>query len=161
MKFPPFASFPILENQNVLLREIRDEDFEFITEISFYDSIKAESIAQAKEMNDRIDENYKSGKSIHWLIFDKSSNQIAGTAGFYRGFLNNQGEIGCVLLPDSQGKGMMSQALKLIIKFGLNEMKLDKIWAATHVENEKANQLLKRLGFHETKREKETVTYYY
>lgn len=161
MKFPPFDLFPIIENENVLLREVQDEDLELITEISFYDGQKAKSVEQAKEMNDLINENYQNGESIHWLIFCKSSNQIAGTCGFYRSFSNNQAEIGCVLLPDYQGKGIMSEALKLIIDFGFNKMKLNNIWAATDIKNHKAIKLLSRLGFHETKRDENIVTYNY
>lgn len=161
MKFPPFHSFPILENQNILLREVQHEDLEFLAEISYYDGQKANSIAQAKEMNDKINENYKEGDSIHWLILEKNTRQIAGTCGYYRGFSDNYGEIGCILLPEFQGKGIMQNALRLIIDFGINEMKLDKIWAATSVENNQAIKLLERLGFIETKREENSVMYDY
>lgn len=159
MKYPPFHSFPNLENQNVLLRKIHEQDLECIIEISFYDGQKAKSIQQAREMNNQINENYQNGESIHWLIFDKKSNQIAGTCGFYRGFLNSSGEIGCVLLPHAQGKGIMLEALKLIIDFGIKEMKLHKIWTATDFENQKAIKLLDRLGFQEFSRHGNTVNY--
>ncbi|SMC59607.1 GNAT family N-acetyltransferase [Moheibacter sediminis] len=159
MIFPPFHSFPILENQNILLREVQHEDSEFITEISYYDGQKANSIAQAKEMNNKINKNYKEGDSIHWLILEKNTHQIAGTCGYYRGFTNNSGEIGCILLPEFQGKGIMQNALRLIIDFATNEMKLNRIWAATSIENHQAIKLFNRLGFHETKSDENTVTF--
>ena len=70
-----------------------------------------------------------------------------GTVGYYRGFKNGTGELGCVLKPEFQGKGLMTEAMKLAIEFGINEMKLRKIGATTSRENKPAIQLLKRLSF--------------
>jgi len=42
----------------------------------------------------------------------------------------------------------MSEALNSIIDFGFNKLKLDKIEAFTHYENEDSKKLLEKYGFY-------------
>lgn len=147
MKLPPYQNFPELISDTLILRQIVKDDIESIVEISFYDVLPALTVEDAAEMQERINLDYQNGSSIHWGIADKKSNKIMGTVGFYRGFKNGSGELGCVLKPDFQGKGLMTEAMKLAVKFGINEMKLRKIGAITSIENKSAIQLLERLSF--------------
>ena len=85
--------------------------------------------------------------SIHWGIADKVTNKIVGTCGYYRGFENEAGELGCILLPQFRGQGFMTSAMKLAIEFGLKNMELKRIFAITTKENINAIRLLERLQF--------------
>lgn len=147
MNLPPYQSFPELISDTLILRQIVKDDIESIVEISFYNALPALTVEDAAGMQERINLDYQNGSSIHWGIADKKSNNIVGTVGYYRGFKNGNGEIGCVLKPEFQGKGLMTEAMKLAIEFGINEMKLRKIGAITSTENKPAIQLLKRLSF--------------
>ena len=147
MNLPPYQSFPELISDTLILRQIVKDDIESIVEISFYNALPALTVEDAAEMQERTNLDYQNGSSIHWGIADKKSNNIVGTVGYYRGFKNGNGEIGCVLKPEFQGKGLMTEAMKLAIEFGINEMKLRKIGAITSTENKPAIQLLKRLSF--------------
>jgi ribosomal-protein-alanine N-acetyltransferase len=53
-------------------------------------------------------------------------------------------------LPQHYGKGYMTAAMSLAIDFGLKNIGLQRIWAATSQQNTKAIQLLKRLNFKRT-----------
>jgi ribosomal-protein-alanine N-acetyltransferase len=101
------------------------------------------------EMQEKIDNDYQEGNSIHWGIIDNASGDIVGTCGYYRGFYGGAGELGCVLLPRFQGQGFMTAALQLAINFGIGQMMLRRIWAATATENHKAGKLFERLNFKE------------
>ncbi len=147
MNLPPYQNFPELSSDTLILRKIVEGDIESLVEISFYNALPALTVEDAAEMQERINLDYQNGSSIHWGIADKKSNNIMGTVGYYRGFKNGSGELGCVLKPEFQGKGLMTEAMKLAIKFGINEMKLRKIGAITSGENKPAIQLLKRLSF--------------
>ncbi len=147
MNLPPFDSFPTINDGQVLLRQIHLSDIKYLIEISYYDSIQASTFEEAIEMQKKINLDYEEGNSIHWGIVLESSNTIIGTCGYYRGFKNQTGELGCVLLPKYRGKGLMSAALKLAIDFGESKMKLTRIWAATSQENIKAINLLAGLNF--------------
>jgi len=122
-------------------------DLNALMDISFYDAVQATTLEQAIDMNEKINADYENGNSIHWAIVDNHSNNVVGTCGYYRGFDNGRGELGCVLLPEFRGQGFMTAALSLAISFGVKDMGLKQIWAVTDQENEKAIQLLERLGF--------------
>lgn len=147
MKTPPYSTFPTVSNENITLRNITSTDMPALIEISFYDAVKATTVEIAEEMQNKINQDYIDGNSIHWGIAENSTNKIVGTCGYYRGFENNGGELGCILLSESQGKGYMTQALSLAIDYGLKEIGLDRIWAVTNRDNHRAVQLLERLDF--------------
>lgn len=147
MKLPPYPIFPTLYGDTISLRQIVAEDIENLIEISFYDGIQATSVQKATEMQTKINLDYANGNSIHWGIADKLTNKIIGTCGYYRGLDKGAGELGCILLPNYRGQGFMTSAMQLAIEFGLNTIKLNRIWAVTTQQNEKAIQLLEQLNF--------------
>lgn len=147
MRKPPYDNFPVLSDDRVLLRQIKDIDLADLVDITFYDAVQANNLQHAKEMNAKIDRDYQDGKTIHWVIVDNSTRKIVGTCGYYRGFDNEQGELGCVLLSRYRGQGFMTSALSLSIDFGFNTIGLKAIIAITSQGNGKAVRLLERLGF--------------
>lgn len=147
MKLPPYDLYPSISDEKIMLRQILVSDIQDIIEISFYDSIQAKTIEEATEMQKKIDNDYKTGNSIHWGILDKTTNNIVGTCGYYRGFNKGIGEIGCVLLAQYRGHGFMSLAMQLAINFGLNKIGLMRVKAITTEQNDKAIKLLERLSF--------------
>ncbi len=147
MNLPPYNFFPNITGDKVLLRQILATDIKDLVEISYYDAVKATTVQIATEMQAKINKDYFEGNSIHWGIADKLTNKIVGTCGYYRGFDNEEGEIGCVLLPQYRGQGYMNAAIRLAIEFGLNNIGLKRIWAITNQNNTKAVKLFERLNF--------------
>lgn len=147
MKLPPYTHFPNIQGDRISLRHIEYADLNELIAISFYDSIQATTLQEAEEMQARINGDYENGNSIHWGIADNQTNKLVGTCGFYRGFDEGAGELGCVLLQAFRGQGYMSAALQLAINFGFNNIGLKRIWAGTSIRNEKAQKLLERLNF--------------
>ncbi|MFD2969253.1 GNAT family N-acetyltransferase [Sphingobacterium bambusae] len=144
---PPYTHYPLLADERVSLREIVNEDLHALMEISYYDGQQAQNVLEAEQMLDRIRLDYQRGDSLHWAIVDTNSGKIVGTCGYYRGFANNAGELGCILLAPYRGQGYMSAALSLAIAFGQQNMALERIWAATDRSNAAAQALLARLHF--------------
>lgn len=151
MNLPPYPAFPRLTGDGIVLREVMPADIPALVPISFYDSEPAATLAEAAGMQARIDKDYADGNSIHWCIIDTLTNNIAGTLGYYRGFANNTGELGFVLLPQYRGKGYMSKAMKLAVTYGLDTMGLSRIGSITTKQNHAAIQLLQRLNFVEVR----------
>lgn len=147
MNLPPFDTFPFISDDKIRLRQIISSDMNDLLEISYYDAKQAKNVAQALEMQAKIDKDYDEGNSIHWGIEELSSNKIVGTCGYYRGLDKGEGELGCVLLPQFRGQGFMTNAMQLAIDFGLKNMELKRIWAVTSKQNNKAIRLLERLNF--------------
>lgn len=147
MKLPPYNIFPNISGDKVSLRQICTADMDELVEISYYDAIQAKTVQQAIEMQAKIDKDYLEGNSVHWGIVDNLTNKIVGTCGYYRGFENGKGELGCVLLPQYRGRGFMTSAMLLAIEFGLNTIGVKRIWAITNQNNRQAIALLERLHF--------------
>jgi ribosomal-protein-alanine N-acetyltransferase len=159
MNLPPYPRFPELSDESVLMRQIVYDDIEDIISISFYNGQPASNVEEAVLMDQKIEANYQNGDTIHWGIMDKSSQKIVGTCGFYRGFANGFGELGCVLLPQFRKLGYMTHAMKLAIQFGIQNMGLKRIWAATSKQNNNAIKLLQRLQFIEVSSDAESITF--
>lgn len=147
MKLPPYNIFPTIISEKISLRQIQSSDINDIIEISFYDAVQATTAQEAIEMQDKINKNYLEGDSIHWGIVENATNKIVGTCGYYRGFDKGAGELGCVLLPQYQGQGFMTLSMSLAIDFGINNIGLNRIYAITSENNDKARKLLERLNF--------------
>lgn len=147
MKLPPYAVFPEIAADQIVLRQVLPGDMKDIFSIQFYDGVAAKDEAAAIAMQRQIDNDYNQGNSVHWGIADLKSDKLMGTLGYYRGFERGVGELGCVLMEEYRGKGIMTAAMQLAIDFGINYMNLNKITAITSRQNSKAAQLLERLGF--------------
>lgn len=147
MKLPPYAHFPNIKGEKISLRQIEKSDLEDIIGISFYDAVRATTTEIAGEMQAKINNDYQEGNTIHWGIMENATGKITGTCGYYRGFENASGELGCVLLPQFRGQGFMTSAMQLVIDFGLKNIGLKRIWASTTKQNYQAVSLLERLQF--------------
>ena len=130
-----------------MLRELRDSDLQHLIEISFYNGIPAKDLLDAQIMNGTIKKDYLNGNSIHWIITSAADGEVLGTCGYYRGFKNNFGEIGYVLKKNHQGKGLMAEALSLMLEFGWKELQLKAIKAMTSIHNKASSNVLKKAGF--------------
>lgn len=147
MKLPPYDNFPTIADDKIILREIVTSDLSDLIEISFYDGVQAKTLEQSMAMHSKIKNDYIDGNSIHWGIVDNLANKIVGTCGYYRGLEKEEGELGCVLLPQYRKNGYMTSAMLLAIDFGLNTIGLKRIWAITSKDNTGAIRLFERLNF--------------
>jgi ribosomal-protein-alanine N-acetyltransferase len=151
LHLPPYPVFPEIVSEYLVLKQVEPDDIKHLVEISFYDAKPAQTVEEAIVMQNRINADYQNGNSIHWCIIDKTTREVMGTLGYYRGFTNATGELGCVLKSAFRGKGIMGAAIKLAAEFGLNTMGLQKVIAITTKQNTKAINLLERLNFIKTK----------
>ncbi|HMG16833.1 MAG TPA: hypothetical protein VK590_15360, partial [Saprospiraceae bacterium] len=76
---PPFSSFPILESDDIIMRELVESDFDDILPIIYYNGIQAKNLDDVKNMLNRIKQDYLNGDSVNWGISDKDQNRIMGT----------------------------------------------------------------------------------
>jgi ribosomal-protein-alanine N-acetyltransferase len=159
MKLPPYQPFPSLTGEGIVLRAVGAPDIPQLVDISFYDGEQAHSAEEAAALQEKINQDYADGHTIHWGIEDRASGKLVGTCGYYRGFAGGIGELGCVLLAPFRGRGYMTKAMKVAMAFGLEEMGLTGIKAITTRQNTKAVQLLRRLGFVKTAEHGDEVAY--
>lgn len=155
MKFIPF---PEIKTERLFLRKIEQSDCDVIlflrsdaTVTKFIErpeNRKTKNIADAIKFIKQLNEYLETNKSITWGITLKNNSKITGTICLWNFSKNNKtAEVGYDLDPEFQGKGIMNEALKMVVDFGFNELRLHKIEAFTHNENENSKKLLKKNGF--------------
>ncbi|MFD2902482.1 GNAT family N-acetyltransferase [Sphingobacterium anhuiense] len=84
----------------------------------------------------------------YFTINTRDTQQFAGTITLWRiNSEKNSAELGYALLPEFQGKGLMSSAIKLILNYAIFTLKLNHIEAKTVRDNLKSRQLLEKNGF--------------
>lgn len=142
-----FESFPVLEDERLLLREITDEEANLVIDLVAYDGFFPTTDEDVIYILDKIRNDYRNGDSVSWGIYLKSTGEIVGTCCYCRGYKDSVGEIGYVLKEKFRGKHIMTEAGKLITDFGLNVMKLLKVSAFTSPDNKASQSVLLRLGF--------------
>ncbi len=147
---PPFAEFPVLTTPRLRLRMLTAADVPQILPISFFRGQLAKSLAEAHQMQLLIRDEYEKGTSVPWG-FARADDEttVVGTGGFFRGFPDDVGEIGYVLLPAFRGQGYATEAVVVMARFGFEVLGLRQVQAFTDPANAASGAVLHRAGFRE------------
>jgi len=95
-----------------------------------------------------IDEKIDSNEGINWAITLKGNPKLIGIIGHYRIRPEYfRAEIGYMLLPEYQGKGIISEAINEVVNYGFEVMKLHSIEAIIDPENFASEKVLQKNGF--------------
>ena len=90
---------------------------------------------------------YKQNEPANWGIVFKENNKLIGTAGYLNWFKNwRRGEMGYVLSPQYWNKGIMTEAVKEVIKFGFETMGLQRIEAKCYNTNTASEKVMVKNG---------------
>ena len=150
-----FSPFQNLETERLYLRRVVNEDVNEIfvlrsdQEVMKYiprPLVKTEEEALAHIAI--IDEKIDSNEGINWAITLKDNPKLIGIIGHYRIRPEHfRAEIGYMLLPEYQGRGIISEAIKEVVKYGFEVMKLHSIEAIIDPENFASEKVLQKNGF--------------
>lgn len=154
-----FEVFPELTSERLLLKEIRLSEANQMIEITVYDGQQAKNSLDVVNILSQIALDYFNGDGITWGLYLKSTGEFIGNCCFCRGYKNNIAEIGYVLKPDFRGHGYMTEAVKTVTEFGLQEMKVLQVCAYTEHDNRASQSVLVKAGFLRSADEGETYKY--
>ena len=161
MKPLNFHPFPSLTSERLLLRKFKTSDDQEIfflrsnPEVMKYIKREPEKhIDEAQAFIKKITTGIDNNEWISWAITKKESPELIGTICIWNfSKENNSGEIGYDLMPKQQGKGIMTEALKLVIEYGFKKLELDTLEAYTDERNQASIHLLLKNHFrHDTSR---------
>ncbi|PLW80490.1 GNAT family N-acetyltransferase [Candidatus Woesearchaeota archaeon] len=139
----------LIKGEGFILREFKHTDkdslIKNINDKIIYDNTELIPYPYTEtDANDWL--NYtKNTKNIH-LVID-IDGQVAGSISLIDIKDNHKAELGYWLGKDYRRKGIMTKALKLIIDYAFNELKLKKIFAEVFTFNENSCGLLEKCGF--------------
>ena len=150
-----FTPFPILTTERLTLRQLVSYDEQEIftlrsdSEINKYlDRKRAKTIDDARSFIDKISENINKNDSVYWAITFSDKNILIGTIClFVFSDDNDKCEIGYELLTNFQGQGIMREALEKVIDYAFNTIKVKKIEAFFHRDNQSSIKLLEKFSF--------------
>ena len=149
-----FRHIPPLNTERLVLRKILPSDYEDMYEYSSKNEVTRflmwschPSSDYTKQYIEYLQGRYKIGDFFDWAIALKDSGKMIGTCGFTKfDYSNNSAEIGYVLNPSYWGYGYCTEAVKRIIDFGFESLKLNRIEAKYIKENVMSRKVMERSG---------------
>ena len=150
-----FTPFPNLETERLLLRRVNESDVNEVFALrSNPETMKyiprplVKTIDDALEHIAMINAKIENNEGINWAITYKGSPKLIGILGHYRiKPEHHRAEIGYMLHKEHNGKGIITEAVQEVVKYGFNEMKLHSIEAIIDPENFGSEKVLQKCGF--------------
>ena len=148
-----FKPFPELTTQRLCLRQFQREDAEFLLKLRTNDRVmkylgraKMSSVKEAEDFIQKVRKDALENHSVEWAI--SMEGKLIGKLGFWRIMSQHRrAELGYNLMPDYFRKGLMSEAVSAVLKYGFEEIGLHSVEANLDPANTKSSNLLKRNGF--------------
>lgn len=147
--------FPTLETERLKLIEITPIHTLSIFEIlsldevtRYYGTERFTSTEEARKLIEVFQKNFYEKRAMRWGIVLKENKKFIGTLGLNGLQLKNKkAEIGYEIHPSFWRKGYTSEAIKEVLRYSYQELKLNRIGAVVYLENEASSNLLQKLGF--------------
>jgi ribosomal-protein-alanine N-acetyltransferase len=156
MLSPHFTPFPELTTDRLLLREITIADAPAVRRLrsnadvmQYINRPLTLTIEDAQKWIGLIVDALAKNDGITWcLCLKEAPEEHVGSIGLWRIEKENyRAEIGYMLDPSLQGKGIMYEAIQKVIDYGFREMKVHSIEARIDPRNTASGALLKKAGF--------------
>jgi ribosomal-protein-alanine N-acetyltransferase len=154
-----FGEFPEFETERLVLRRMTLADAEFylrhfsapdIVELTAFDA--PETLEKAKqELLEFCIKPFEENKGIRWGIVLKGETELAGTIGYHQWIKMGgyHARVGYDLAAAYRRRGIMTEALETVLRYGFETMRLNKVEACTDTRNVASMQLLQKLRFHQ------------
>lgn len=150
-----FKKFPQLTTERLVLRNIESTDAPLIHKLrsdevvnQFVGRDNSSTVEKAKEFILKIQNLVGKNEGLYWIIRLKENNDLIGTVCLWNFDTKNEiVEIGYEMLPEFQGRGIMSEALKAVLAHTFEVMKARIITAFPSSDNINSVAILKKLNF--------------
>lgn len=149
----------LIETPRLLIRPLTMEDEDGMFEMDSDPEVHRylggkyyKSIEESRENIRIVRQQYDDHGIGRWAVLDKSNGEFLGWVGFkfmtdkVNGHVHHY-DFGYRLKSSAWGKGIASEAGKASLEYGLNEMKLQPVYAMTDVANSASRRVLEKLGF--------------
>ena len=146
--------FPTLTTARLTLREVTAADaddlftFRSDAEAQQYNLIPLRDLREAHGLIRTMQGWYETRYAIQWGITQHQENRVLGLCGLHEWNRHlRRAFVGYDLVRTHWGRGIASEAMHEVVRFGFEEMELERLLATTIVENARSIRLLERLGF--------------
>jgi ribosomal-protein-alanine N-acetyltransferase len=147
--------FPTLQTERLLLRGGSPEDAETMFAIfaddavmHYYGVLPHSSIAETQELIAAQQHWFATGHAIRWAIVDRQDGTYYGSCGLHNfDAAPTRAELGYELGRAYWGRGLMREALAIVLGYAFATLCLNRIEAVVDEDNERSKALLRRIGF--------------
>ena len=146
--------FPQLQSQRLVLRRIVEDDLENIYKglshpnvIQYY-GVNYKTLDETWEQLEWYAELERTYKGIWWAITSVENRIFYGATGFNNlSKEHRKAELGFWLLPEFQKRGIIQEAVPLIMEYAFQNLDLHRIEAFVETENVNSAKALRNLEF--------------
>lgn len=150
-----FAQFPALETERLILRQLQSDDasdlYAYYSDPDVYQYLDWHGPDSVEDAAERVISNwshwYAEQRIIRWGIVLKATQRLIGTVFFCDFVGESRADIGYELAKASWNQGIMTEALRAVLAFGFETMRLHRIQAIVNPENTASIKVLKKAGF--------------
>jgi ribosomal-protein-alanine N-acetyltransferase len=146
--------FPILSSDRLILRQFQVSDLENVyqglshPDVIKYYGISFDSLEATKEQMEWFENLEKTETGIWWAVCSKMNGEFLGAGGLNEmSKENRKAEIGFWLLPVHWGKGIMTEAMPLILNYAFHSLELHRIEGFVESDNINCKKAMKKLNF--------------
>lgn len=154
LKISVFKKIPTLTSEHLVLRKMLPTDdtdmFEYarnpaVTRFLLWEPHISQRFTRSYLKF--IQSQYSSGNFYDWAVTLADSGKMIGTCGFASiDEENNCGEIGYVLNPQYWGKGLATEALLRVMRFGFDYMDLHRVYVRIMEHNTASERVAEKCG---------------
>ena len=151
---PVFSRLPVLETDRLLLRPMRMSDARDLYTYASDPEVSRhvlwephQSIHDSRQMLRAVRWQYRRGLPSSYAIVLKKSGRMIGTIGFM--WVNTEyrsAEVGYSLARSYWNQGLMTEALKRLLTFGFEELRLNRIEAQHETDNPASGRVMAHAG---------------
>lgn len=149
-----FGALPSIETPRLLLRPLRPGDVDDLYAYASDPEVARYTLWEAHRTRlDSLDflswvmDLYTRGDVAPWGVVLKSKDRLVGTCGFICWNLDNaRAEIGYALGRTWWGRGLVTEAVRAVVRFGFDVMHLNRIQARCEVPNVASARVMEKAG---------------
>jgi len=149
-----FSDFPNLQTKRLSLIEIKQHHLIDLFDLfsnenvtRFYNIEALTTKEEAQKYLDWFRARFQDSLGIRWGIALKNDTKIIGTVGFNNFTRLHRANIGYDLQTKYWNQGFITEALKEVIKFGFDQLEINRIEAEVMPGNIYSEKVLVKLGF--------------
>ena len=149
-----FSNIPILQTERLTLRRLMVSDT-----LDMYEYSRNEDVTRyltwdahpdasyTREYLQYLGTHYNVGDFFDWAVVLNSEDKMIGTCGFTRfDYNNNSGEVGYVINPAYRGHGIADEAVRAVMQFGFETLRLNRIEAKFIEGNSASMRVMEKTG---------------
>ncbi len=146
--------FPVLSTERLHMRQIGPGDlipvFKALSDqevIKYYGGF-CSNLTEAQIQIDWYNQIRVEETGMWWAISYKDAEILLGAIGLYEWNKDHKRiEIGCWLLPEYWGLGIIKEAGKVVCDYAFKNLGIHRVEAFVETENEKSKKILQYMGF--------------